>query len=118
MRRSQPWDLSFPYTNVSEEGRQPKTPKVLYQVSAFLAKRQKALSYENENSVAVISASFTEEEEVHAEELCSVTEPSHVGTILSVRVQHVGVFKIVWVESFPSHQSVQIGIFICKTATL
>lgn len=27
--------------------------------------------------------------------LCLVTEPAHVGTILSVRGQHVGVFEIV-----------------------
>jgi len=46
---------------------------VLYQKSAFLAARQKALSHENENCMVDVSASFTDQEEIHMEEpLCSV----------------------------------------------
>lgn len=44
-------------------------------------------------------------------------EQPHVGTILSIRVQHVGFFKFVQVESFAPHRFAQIGIFISKTAT-
>lgn len=99
---------------MSERKKDFKTPEMLYEMSVFLAQRQKVLSYGTENYICF----FHLLRGSSCGRALPIIEPSRVGTILSVRVQPMGVFKIVQVESFASQSSAQIRIFICKTAIL